>query len=233
MAAATGATMLAALTARADKPDQPATLTPMSKTIDYYFTPQSPWTYLGHTRFAAMAEAAGATVRVLPADYGRVFAASGGLPLGKRAPQRQAYRLMELARFRDFSGLPMNIQPQFFPVAGDDASRLIIAVDKQDGLGAAMRLSGAIFAAVWERQLDIADAGTLAGLLAHCGLKPSRLPESQEAAVQQQYDANTQAALDAGVFGAPSYVLDGEIFWGQDRLDFLQRTLNAPSHSIH
>ena len=205
----------------------------MTKTIDYYFTPQSPWTYLGHTRFAAMAEAAGNTVRVFPADYGRVFAASGGLPLGKRAPQRQAYRLMELARFRDFSGLPMNIQPKFFPVAGDDAARLIIATDRQDGPAAAMRLSAAIFAAVWERQLDIANADTLAGLLAHCGLSASRLPESREPAVQQQYDANTQAALDAGVFGAPSYVVDGEIFWGQDRLDFLQRELNAPVQSIH
>ena len=205
----------------------------MSKTIDYYFTPQSPWTYLGHARFAAMAETAGATVRVLPADYGRVFPASGGLPLGKRAPQRQAYRLMELARFRDFSGLPMNIQPKFFPVAGDDAARLIIAVDLNDGAAAAMRLSAAVFAAVWEREMDIADAGTLAGLLAHCGLGANRLDESRQSAVQQKYDANTQAALDAGVFGAPSYVVDGEIFWGQDRLDFLQRELNAPVQSIH
>ena len=205
----------------------------MSKTIDYYFTPQSPWTYLGHARFAAMAEAAGAIVRMLPADYSKVFAASGGLPLGKRAPQRQAYRLMELARFRDYSGLPMNIHPQFFPVAGDDAARLIIAVDLQDGAAAAMRLSAAVFAAVWESELDIASAETLSVLLAQCGLNPSRLPESREPPTQQKYDANTQAALDAGVFGAPSYVLDGEIFWGQDRLEFLQRTLNAPSQSLH
>ena len=205
----------------------------MSKTIDYYFAPQSPWTYLGHARFAAMAEAAGATVRVLPADYGRVFAASGGLPLGKRAPQRQAYRLMELARFRDFSGLPMNIQPKFFPVGSDAAARLIIAVDLKDGAAAAMRLGAAVFAGVWERELDIASADTLAVLLADCGLSANRLPESREPAAQQKYDANTQAALDAGVFGAPSYVLDGEIFWGQDRLDFLQRRLNSPSQVIH
>ena len=205
----------------------------MGHSVDYYFTPQSPWTYLGHARFAAMADATGVTVRVLPADYGRVFAVSGGLPLGKRAAQRQAYRLMELARFRDFSGLPMNIQPKFFPVGGDAASRLIIAVDLKDGPAAAMRLCAAVFAAVWERELDIASTDTLAGLLAHCGLHASRLPESLEPATQQRYEANTQAAIDAGVFGAPSYVLDGEIFWGQDRLDFLQRTLNAPSHSIH
>lgn len=122
----------------------------MPTTIDYYFTPQSPWTYFGHARFTQMADAAQATVRILPVDYGQIFPASGGLPLGKRAPQRQAYRLVELARFRDALGLPMNIQPRYFPVAGDDASRLITAVDLLDGTPAAMRLSGAIFAAVWK-----------------------------------------------------------------------------------
>jgi len=198
----------------------------MPTTIDYYFTPQSPWTYFGHARFTQMADAAQATVRILPVDYGQIFPASGGLPLGKRAPQRQAYRLVELARFRDALGLPMNIQPRYFPVAGDDASRLITAVDLLDGTPAAMRLSGAIFAAVWEDELDIASTATLAALLERCGLKADRLDHSRTPQVQQAYQANTQAALEAGVFGAPSYVVDGEIFWGQDRLDFLQRRLN-------
>jgi 2-hydroxychromene-2-carboxylate isomerase len=111
-------------------------------------------------------------------------------------------------------------------VAGDDASRLIIAVDLQDGVDAAMRLSGAVFTAVWEQQRDIADASTLAALLAENGLDAGRLAESRSDAVQQRYEGNTQAAMDAGVFGAPSYVIDGEIFWGQDRLDFVQRRLN-------
>jgi 2-hydroxychromene-2-carboxylate isomerase len=200
---------------------------PLNKTVDYYFAPQSPWTYLGHARFAAMAAAAGATVRVLPADFGKVFAASGGLPLGKRAPQRQAYRLQELARFRDALQIPLQVQPRYFPVAGDDAGRLIVAVDLHDGAAAAMRLSGAVFAAVWAQQRDIADAKTLAELLGECGLPPERLAQSRETAVHELYDANAQAAIDAGVFGAPSYVIDGEIFWGQDRLDFAERKLRA------
>ena len=198
----------------------------MLSTIDYYFTPQSPWTYLGHARFTQMANAAQATVRILPVDFGQIFPASGGLPLGKRAPQRQAYRLVELARFRDALGLPMNIQPKFFPVAGDDAARLITAVDLLDGTPAAMRLSASVFAAVWENELDIASADTLAALLAQCGLGADRLEHSRSAQVQQAYQANTEAALAAGVFGAPSYVVAGEIFWGQDRLDFLHRRLN-------
>ncbi|MBP6405872.1 MAG: 2-hydroxychromene-2-carboxylate isomerase [Ramlibacter sp.] len=197
----------------------------MSPTIDYYFAPQSPWTYLGHDRFVALARAAGATVRVLPAALGAVFSVSGGLPLGKRAPQRQAYRLVELRRFSQHLGLPMNIQPQYFPVAGDDAARLIITVNQHDGTDAALALSGAVFRACWVQQRNMADADTLVALLAECALPSQRLEQSRGADVQALYEANTRQAIDAGVFGAPSYVINGEIFWGQDRLDFLERHL--------
>ena len=197
----------------------------MSHSIDYYFTPQSPWTYLGHQRFSDMARAAGATVRVLPADMGKVFSVSGGLPLGKRAPQRQAYRLQELARFSQHLGLPMNLQPTFFPVAGDDASRLIIAVGQHDGAQAAMQVAGAVFTAVWAQQRNIADAAVLGAILGECGLDVQRLAQSAEAGVQAAYDSNTQEAIDTSVFGAPTFVVDGEMFWGQDRLDFVERKL--------
>ncbi len=197
----------------------------MAPVIDYYFAPQSPWTYLGHTRFSRLVADAGAQVRLLPMDLGKIFPASGGLPLAKRAPQRQAYRLLELARFRDHLQLPLNLQPKFFPVAADDAARLIIAVDQHDGWQAAMRLSGAVFAAVWAQERDIASAEVLAELLAENGLDAGRLAQSRAPEVQQRYDANTQAALDGGVFGAPSFVIEGEMFWGQDRLDFVQRRL--------
>lgn len=199
----------------------------MRKTIDYYFAAQSPWTYLGHARLADLASAAGAAVRVLPADFGKIFAVSGGLPLPKRAPQRQAYRLAELARFRDVLALPLNVQPRYFPVAADDAARLIVAVAVHDDSAAAMRLSGAVFAAVWAQQRDIANAQTLAELLRESGLPAERLAQSRGPGVQAQYEANTQAAIEAGVFGAPSYCIDGEIFWGQDRLDFVERKLRS------
>jgi len=197
----------------------------MSRTIDYYFAAQSPWTYLGHDRFVALARAHGATVRVLPADYGAIFPVSGGLPLGKRAPQRQAYRLVELRRFSEALGVPMNIQPKFFPVAGDDASRLIIAVDIEAGSDAALALCGAVFRACWLQERDIANADVLAELLARQGLPAQCLERSRAPEVLARYARNTQQAIDAGVFGAPSYVIDGEIFWGQDRLDFVERKL--------
>lgn len=200
----------------------------MSRTLDYYFAPQSPWAYLGHARFAAIARASGATVRVLPVDLGgKVFPISGGLPVGQRAPQRQAYRLLELKRYSEYLNAPLNLQPKYFPVGGDDAARLIVAVDLHDGAEAAMRIAGALLAAVWAQERNIADPGVLAELLAACGLNPQRLEQSHSQAAQERYEANTRQAIDAGVFGAPSYVIDGEIFWGQDRLDFVERRLNA------
>lgn len=198
----------------------------MSRQIDYYFAPQSPYTYLGHLRFWDIARKAGATIRVMPVDLGgKVFPVSGGLPLGKRAPQRQAYRLVELKRFSEWLHVPLNLQPKYFPVSGDDAARLIIEVDRQDGADAAMALTDSILRAVWSRDLNIADEAVLAGLLRERELPAVRLEGSHSQAVHERYEADTQAAIDAGVFGAPSYVVDGEIFWGQDRLDFLERRL--------
>ena len=198
----------------------------MPTTIDYFLAPQSPWTYLGHARLMRIAAQAGATVRVLPVDLGgKIFPVSGGLPLGQRPAQRQAYRLVELARFRDFLGLPLNLKPKHFPVPGDDAARLIIAVDQADGFAAAMRLTGAVLTAVWVQERDIASAATRAKLLAECGLAAQRADDAKSPEVQAAYERNTQQAIDAGVFGAPSYVVDGEIFWGQDRLELLQRRL--------
>lgn len=196
-------------------------------TIDYYFAPQSPWSYLGHQRFADLAARTGATVRVLPTDLSKVFPVSGGLPLGQRAPQRQAYRLVELQRFSEHLKVPMNIKPKFFPVAGDDACRLILAVEQADGVAAAMALTGAVMRAVWAEERNIADGATLADLLAEQKLDANRLDDSKSPAIQQRYEAIAQQAIDAAVFGAPSYVIDGEIFWGQDRLDFVEAKLAA------
>jgi len=195
--------------------------------IDYYFAPQSPWSYLGHQRLCELAQRHGATLRLRPVNLGEVFPVSGGLPLAKRAPQRQAYRLVELQRFSAWLKLPLNLQPRFFPVAGDDAARLIIAVDRQEGTPAALALAGAIMAAVWVQERDIASAAELAALLAEQGLPAQRLDEARSPAVAEAYEHYTRQAIAAGVFGAPSYVLDGEIFWGQDRLDFLERRLQA------
>jgi len=197
----------------------------MATTVDYYLSPQSPWTYLGHERFAEIARAAGAAIRILPVDLGRVFPVSGGLPLAKRAPQRQAYRLVELQRFSDFLGRPLNLQPRYFPVSGDDAAKLIIAVDEADGVAAAMKIAGAVMRGVWVEQRNIADPAVLQAMLTENDLPASRLEQAQTQKVHERYESDSQRAIDTGVFGAPCYVIDGELFWGQDRLDFVERRL--------
>jgi 2-hydroxychromene-2-carboxylate isomerase len=199
----------------------------MRHTVDYFFAPQSPWAYLGHERFAALVRETGSAVRVMPMDLGKIFPLSGGLPLPKRAPPRPAYRLLELRRFSDALGIPLNPEPRFFPVAGDPAARLITAVAMHDGADAAMKLTGAVTTAVWAQERDIASMDVLAALLAECELDAARLAQSQQPDVQARYDEQTQAAIDASVFGAPSYVIEGELFWGQDRLDFVARKLRA------
>ncbi len=193
--------------------------------IDYYLSPHSPWTYLGHARFAQIAAAAGAKINVLPVDLGRVFPVSGGLPLSKRAPQRQAYRLVELQRWSEYLGRPLNLQPRYFPVDCHDAAKLIIAVDSADGTDAAMRVAGAMMRGVWVEQRNIADPAVLQAMLTECGLAARRLDDSQSQTVHERYEDDSQRAIEAGVFGAPSYMVDGELFWGQDRLDFLERRL--------
>lgn len=202
----------------------------MAQHVDYYFTPVSPWAFLGHARFVQLLRRTGATVSVRPVDFGTIFPASGGLPLPKRAPQRQAYRLVELKRFADALQVPLNVQPAFFPVPGDPAALLVVAASEHHGEEAALDLAGRFGRAVWVEQRNIADEATRRDIVAEANLPESLLLQSGAPQLAARYAGHTQQALDAGVFGAPSYVVDGEIFWGQDRLEFLARRLGAASH---
>jgi 2-hydroxychromene-2-carboxylate isomerase len=194
------------------------------KTCEYYFSPQSPFAYLGHARLMEMAQQHGVQIEIKPADLGKVFSLSGGVPLAKRAPQRQAYRLLELQRWSEYRKLPLNLQPKFFPVSGETASKLIIATKLAHGTDAALILSGALMRAVWVEDRNIADTDTLAAISAACGHDGKELVKAAEtASVQTEYDRFTDEAIAANVFGAPWYVVDGQGYWGQDRLDFVER----------
>lgn len=196
----------------------------MSATIDYYFSLISPWTYLGGERLAEIARKHKAEVRVRPVDYGTIFPQTGGLPLGKRAPARQAYRLVELERWREVLGLPLNLHPAYFPAPEKLAARLVIAGER---CGAdPLKLSQAILRGVWAEERNIADATELKAIADAAGFHGDTLmAEAIKPETEELYARYTQEALAAGVFGAPSYVVDGELFWGQDRLDLLERKL--------
>ncbi|WP_076593448.1 2-hydroxychromene-2-carboxylate isomerase [Herminiimonas arsenitoxidans] len=196
----------------------------MAKICEYYFAPQSPWAYFGHARLIALAKQYDVQIEMKPIDLQKVFSVSGGLPLAKRPPQRQAYRLLELKRWSAHLNLPLNPQPKFSPVSGDPAAKLIIATKLAHGTDAALALTSAIMHAFWADDKNIMDADTLAALANAAGYDGNALMKSSETtSVQNEYDQFTNDAMAASVFGAPWYVVDGEAFWGQDRLDFVER----------
>ena len=200
----------------------------MAKHVDYYVSLNSPWTYLGAGRFEAMAKKHGADVTIWPVDFGSVFAVSGGLPLPKRAPQRQAYRMMELKRWRDHLGVKTTLEPKFFPANEAPAAKCVIALREQGRMADAIKLAHAVLTALWAEEKNTGDPATLKAIIASCGLDAEAVVAASEApALADKREAYTKHAISQGVFGAPSFVIDGEIFWGQDRLDFVDRKLGA------
>lgn len=190
--------------------------------IDVFISLNSPWTYLGWARLRAIRAKHNAKITVKPAKLSEVFVQTGGLPLAKRAPARQAYRLMELKRWRDFHGIPIAISPKTFPSDEVPSVRLVIAAGQQ-GLDT-VRLAEEIGRSLWERELNIADATVLSDAATRAGLDATAILAKAPpvAELDAQWEANTADAIQRGVFGAPSYVLEsGEIFWGQDRIDLL------------
>lgn len=198
----------------------------MAKHVDYYVSLNSPWTYLGSKRFEAIARKHGAEVTIWPVDFGSVFSVSGGLPLPKRAPQRQSYRMMELKRWSDHLGVKTTLEPKFFPANEVPAAKCVIALREQGRMADAIKLAHAVLAALWAEEKDTGDPATLRAIIAACGLDADALMmTSQAQEIAGKREAYTKHAIDQGVFGAPSFVIDREIFWGQDRLDFVDRKL--------
>lgn len=197
----------------------------MRKVVTYYMTVVSPWTYLGHDPLVALCAKHGAVIDLKPVDLGRVFPASGGLPLKQRAPQRQAYRLVELARWQAQLGIPLNAQPKFVAAGADLAARWTFAAIEHDP-ERALAFAGAVMRARWAEERDIADPATLAACAERAGLPADGVEARAEAPeIAARYEATTQEAIDRQVFGTPWYFVDGEPFWGQDRLDFVARKL--------
>jgi 2-hydroxychromene-2-carboxylate isomerase len=198
----------------------------MPVTIDYYMTLNSPFTYLGCALLAEIAKRHNATVNIKPSKFGPIFEQTGGLPLPKRSPQRRAYRMIELKRWGEVRGIKLTLEPKYFPCDETAAARLVMAAKLQGK--DAVKLSGEFGRALWEREESFADPATISSAAKRAGLDAAELRANgpSDAELDKLHDQYTQEALAAGVFGAPSYVLpSGEIFWGQDRLELLDRAL--------
>jgi len=201
----------------------------MGARIDYFISLNSPWTHFGADRIAALAAWHDAELRVYPMDLGgTVFPASGGLPLAKRSPQRRAYRNQELIRWRTHLDIPIDLEPTYFPFDEKLAAQCVIAVRELKDDKRAVALAHRILKALWEEGRNPGDPEDLAGLIADIHLDPGWLlqeADREEWAKQRQTDS--AMALERGVFGAPTYIIEDEIFWGQDRLDFVKRYLEG------
>jgi 2-hydroxychromene-2-carboxylate isomerase len=202
------------------------------RSIDYYLTILSPWTYLGHGPLHDIATKRGAAIRYKPMPIGAVFEATGSLPLAKRPPARQRYRWMELQRWRDRRGLPLTLKPAHFPLDATRANRAVLAV-MESGRNPA-KLIGRMLKGVWADELNLADDAVIARLLADEGFDaPAVLAAADSDAIAAIYEQNGKDAIAADVFGAPGYVLDGEVFWGQDRLELLDDALASGRAAYH
>lgn len=183
----------------------------------------SPWAYFGAERLAGIAKKHNATLIHRPI---RVIQANGGIPLRTRPDSRQQYHEIELARWRDHLGIPLNLKPKYYPCRTiETAAQAVIAIQR-----AGFDVSGFSFAvqrALWAEDRDIADLATLKEIATTTlGPKAAELVrEPQVAEVVKEWQTNLDEAEHRGIFGTPTYVVGNELFWGQDRLDFVDRAL--------
>ncbi|MEG3618429.1 2-hydroxychromene-2-carboxylate isomerase [Magnetovibrio sp. PR-2] len=194
--------------------------------IDYYFSVVSPWTYFGDARLHDIAQATGATLGYHPCSSPELFPNTGGKMLKDRGPNRQNYRMVELKRWKTHLNLDLNPTPAHFPVPEAPGSKLVLAA--KDAGHDPGPLVSALLKAVWVEDKDVSDPETLTTITNTAGLNGEvLLAASQDAKYDEAFTKSTQDAIDAGVFGYPTYVTDGVMFWGQDRLDFLERKLKG------
>lgn len=200
----------------------------MSKTIDYYHFLISPWSYLAIKQFNALREKHDVVVNYKPIDVMQTFDNMGGLPPGKRHPSRQRFRMDELKRWSAYLQVPMNFTPAHFPADQSLAARMVYAAQGDKANAQAADFSDAVLTACWAQEKNIADESTLAELADSVGLDGSTLIEAaKEDQWAEAYQSTTQTAHSKDVFGSPTYSVDDELFWGQDRIAFLERYLES------
>jgi 2-hydroxychromene-2-carboxylate isomerase len=191
--------------------------------VDYFCFPLSPFSYLAGLRLEEIAALRRATVAYKPFDLMRVFQETGTPPVQDRHPSRQRYRLADIARVAEMQGLPVNLRPRHWPTNPVPSAAAVITAQEAGG-GETGRLLHALLRAVWAEDRDIAEDAVVRDCLAEAGFDPALADRGLLTAVET-YQRNTEEALARGVFGAPSYLLDDEVFWGQDRLPYLDAAL--------
>lgn len=187
--------------------------------IDYFLFPLSPFTYLAGDGLEQIAAKHGATITYKPFALMEVFSLTGGTPPKDRHESRKAYRLQELARISKRTGIALNLQPAFWPTNPVPAMTAIIAA-QESGEGDVGKLSQALLRSCWLDEKDISEDEVVNACLAEAGFS-NGLGMAAMAAASDVIARNTKEAVERNVFGAPSYLVDDQVFWGQDRLSYL------------
>jgi len=196
----------------------------MPRRVDCYFSLVSPWAYIGHGLYRDIARRHGVATNYKPVALAKVFGETGGLPLAQRHPARQRYRMFDLQRWREKRGLNFHLHPKFWPFDATLADRFVIAaIVKGIDPGGFLSL---VFAAVWESERDLGDEATLLEIGREASLPAADLvTAARNSTTAAIYAQNVSDAIAADAFGSPCFVLDGEVFWGQDRLELLDDAL--------
>ena len=193
--------------------------------VDYYFHSPSPWAYLAGPRFNELIKRKNLQVNWKPIDLFAIFKITGQKMVKNRAPQVQINRLNELRRWSEFLKMPINVEPKYFPPDGLPANKLIIAaiILKKD----VALLVNNLMEAVWVKEKDIGRTDVIIEVANDFGYEGKTLYDlSNKPEVKKILKGNTEEAIDKNIFGVPTWIYNKELFWGQDRLDFLERAID-------
>jgi len=196
-----------------------------TKTVEFYFDFGSPAAWLAYTQLPKLAADTGATVVLRSMLLGGVFQSSGNRP-PISVPLKGSYLFTDLSRFARRYGVPLVMNPAF-PINTITLMRIDVGLE----LAGDPRLAAyrdAMFRAIWVEQHNMNDADTVARVLAAAGFDPVALQAmAADPVVKDTLRQRTQAAVDRGIFGAPTFFVGDDMFWGQDRLDFVRDALRA------
>ena len=183
----------------------------------------SPWTFLGHKKVNEISQKNNCELDIMPVNYGEIFPVSGGLPVHKRPIQRQKYRFQELKRWSEFLKIKLNPEPKHFPSRSLLPSKVIISV-KILNFENVNDIAYAIMEGLWIKEMNIDDPKNLKKILTRFIKTADEVIDfSESKQVEKEMNEYTKEAIDLAVFGAPTYIINDQIYWGQDRLDFLER----------
>jgi 2-hydroxychromene-2-carboxylate isomerase len=199
-----------------------------------YYSLSSPWAYFGGPKLQDIVRRHRVRLVLKPYDFQEVVPRTGGVPLRTRPEPRRSYHAEELDRWRKYLGMPLNLVPRHYPQDGKPAGWnkppgwMLIAAQER-GLDAQL-LSHALLRALWAEERNTADAQVRVAIANENGMPGKELlAEETGDKVQKLYRQYSEEAEKLGIFGAPTYVLDGVRYWGQDRLEFVDRALAARS----